>query len=55
MPELRRLGITAENPARLAAFCQEVFELEKIDGQNGAVFLSDSAFNLALTPVRDND
>jgi len=53
MPELRRLGIAAENPGQLAAFYQEVFDLEKIDEQDGAVFLSDGAFNLALTPVRE--
>ena len=51
MPELRRLGIGAENPGRLATFYQEVFDLEKIDEQNGAVFLSDGTFNLALVPV----
>ena len=48
MPELRRLGIVAENPAGLASFYQEVFELEKIGEQNGAVFLSDGTFNLGF-------
>ena len=52
MPELRRLGIAAENPGLLAAFYQEVFDLEKIDEQDGAVYLSDGTFNLALTPAR---
>jgi len=51
MPELRRLAIGAEDPGRLAAFYREVFDLEKIDEQNGAVFLSDGTFNLALVPV----
>jgi catechol 2,3-dioxygenase-like lactoylglutathione lyase family enzyme len=53
MPELRRLGIVAENPGRLAAFYQDVFDLEEIDEQDGAVFLSDGTFNLALVPVRE--
>lgn len=52
MPELRRLGILAQDPARLAAFYQEVFELEKIGAENGAIILSDGTFNLALEPAR---
>jgi catechol-2,3-dioxygenase len=50
MPQLRQLVIAAEDPGRLAAFYQEVFELEKIEEAKGAVFLSDGAFNLALVP-----
>jgi catechol 2,3-dioxygenase-like lactoylglutathione lyase family enzyme len=50
MPQLRQLVIGAENPGRLAAFYQEVFELEKIDEVKEAVFLSDGVFNLALIP-----
>jgi catechol 2,3-dioxygenase-like lactoylglutathione lyase family enzyme len=48
MPQLRQLVIGAEDPGRLAAFYQDVFELEKIDEANGAIFLSDGVFNLAL-------
>ena len=43
MPQLRQLVIAAEDPGRLAAFYQEVFELEKIEEAKGAVFLSDGA------------
>jgi catechol 2,3-dioxygenase-like lactoylglutathione lyase family enzyme len=50
MPHLRQLVIAAEDPNRLAAFYQEVFELEKIDELKGAFFLSDGVFNLALVP-----
>jgi hypothetical protein len=53
MPQLRRLAIAAENPAKLVAFYQEVFELDKIEGEKEAVFLSDGTFSLALLPVRD--
>ncbi len=53
MPDLRRLAIVAENPGRLASFYQEVFDLENIGEQAGAVFLSDGTFNLALLPARD--
>jgi len=54
MPNLRQLVIAAEDPARLAAFYSDVFELEKIDEANGAVFLSDGVFNLAITTEPDD-
>lgn len=50
MPQLRRLAITAENPVKLAAFYREVFELDQIGAEGGAVYLSDGIFNLALLP-----
>ena len=53
MPQLRRLAIAAEDPARLAAFYQEVFELERIGDEEEAIFLSDGSFNLALLPTRE--
>ena len=53
MPQLRQLLITAADPRRLAGFYQEVFELDKIDESEGAVFLSDGTFNLALLPEAD--
>ena len=54
MPQLRRLAIAAEEPAKLAAFYQKVFDLEAIGEENGGVFLSDGAFNLALLPTKEN-
>jgi predicted enzyme related to lactoylglutathione lyase len=53
MPNLRQLVIAAEDPARLAAFYSDVFELEKIDDADGAVFLSDGTFNLAIAAEPD--
>ena len=53
MPQLRRLTISAEDPLKLAAFYREVFELDQIDEAEGAVFLSDGTFSLALLPERD--
>src|SRR5262245_3445848 len=50
MPQLRRLAITAEDPVKLAAFYQKVFELSQIGETGGTVFLSDGTFNLALLP-----
>ena len=53
MSQLRQLVIAAAEPSRLAGFYQEVFELDKIDESQGAVFLSDGIFNLALLPEAD--
>ena len=41
MPDLRQLMIGAENPNFLARFYRDVFDLEKIGEEEGAVFLSD--------------
>jgi catechol 2,3-dioxygenase-like lactoylglutathione lyase family enzyme len=48
MPQLRQLAISALDPVKLAAFYQDVFEVEKIDENKDAVLLSDGVFNLAL-------
>ena len=48
MPHLRQLVIGAEDPGRLSAFYQQVFDLEKIDEIKSSIFLSDGTFNLAL-------
>jgi catechol-2,3-dioxygenase len=53
MPQLRQLVIAAEDPSSLANFYQSVFELDKIDEAEGAVFLSDGVFNLALVSEAD--
>src|SRR4030095_6698444 len=53
MPQLRQLVIAAEEPARLANFYQEVFDLERIEENHGWLFLSDGTFNLALIPEPD--
>jgi catechol 2,3-dioxygenase-like lactoylglutathione lyase family enzyme len=53
MSQLRQLVIAAEDPGRLAGFYQDVFELEKIEENQGAVFLSDGTFNLGLLPEAD--
>jgi hypothetical protein len=50
MPELRQLGIMAEEPVRLGEFYRSVFDLEKIADENGRVILSDGVFSLALMP-----
>jgi catechol-2,3-dioxygenase len=52
MPDLRRLAMKAENPNSRAEFYQDVFELDNIGEDGGAVFLSDGSFNLAFLPLR---
>lgn len=37
----------------MAAFYQQVFELDKIGDRQEAIFLSDGSFNLALLPARE--
>jgi catechol 2,3-dioxygenase-like lactoylglutathione lyase family enzyme len=54
MPELRRLGIGAADPGRLAAFYREVFDLESIGEENGTFLLSDGTFNLAIAPAAES-
>lgn len=53
MSQLRQLVIAAEDPSRLAGFYQEVFDLEKIEENQGALFLSDGTFNLVLLREAD--
>jgi catechol 2,3-dioxygenase-like lactoylglutathione lyase family enzyme len=53
MPQLRQLVIAAEDPNRLSAFYQDVFELEKIEAAKDAVILSDGVFSLALVAEPD--
>ena len=53
MAQLRQLVIAAEAPENLAKFYQQVFELEKIEESQGALFLSDGVFNLGLLPEPD--
>lgn len=54
MPQLRHLAIAAKDPARLANFYREVFELKTVQESKTAVSLSDGSFNLSLLTVRPN-
>lgn len=53
MPQLRCLTITAKEPARLADFYREVFELKTVAESEALVRLSDGVMTLAL--VREDD
>src|SRR5579862_3746898 len=49
VPKIRHLAIKTKDPARLAKFYEEVFELKVIHTeQSGAVYMTDGYFNLAI-------
>jgi catechol 2,3-dioxygenase-like lactoylglutathione lyase family enzyme len=54
MPKLRQLAIAAKEPARLANFYREVFDLKAIPESEAAIFLSDGAFNLPFLRIGPN-
>jgi catechol 2,3-dioxygenase-like lactoylglutathione lyase family enzyme len=49
VPKIRHLAIKTKDPARLAKFYEEVFEMKVIHTeQSGAVYMTDGYFNLAI-------
>ena len=49
MAKIRHLAIKTKDPARLAKFYEEVFDLKVIHTeQSGAVYMTDGYFNLAI-------
>ncbi len=49
MAKIRHIALTTGNPAQVAAFYKEAFDMEEIRvSENGAVFLSDGYLNLAI-------
>lgn len=49
MAKIRHLAIVTTDPAKLASFYQEVFEMEVLHrAENGSVFMTDGYMNLAL-------
>jgi predicted enzyme related to lactoylglutathione lyase len=53
MPQLRCLTITAKEPARLAEFYREVFELKTVAESGALARLSDGVMTLALVKEED--
>ncbi len=52
-PKIRHLALFARNPAKLADFYHEVFEMEIVHkSPSGACFVSDGYLTLALLPHR---
>ncbi len=49
MAKLRHLAIVTTDPAKLASFYEQVFEMEVLHtAENGSVFMTDGYMNLAL-------
>ncbi len=49
MAKIKHIALTTENPAAVAAFYKEAFDMEEIrTSPNGAVFLTDGYINLAI-------
>ena len=56
MAKIRHLALKTEDPAKLASFYMEVFDLKvlyKDKREGGSVVLTDGYFNLALLPNRE--
>jgi catechol 2,3-dioxygenase-like lactoylglutathione lyase family enzyme len=53
MPRIRHLAIKTKDPARLAKFYGEVFDMKMIHGsKSGGVYMSDGYLTLAILPNR---
>ena len=53
MPSIRHIAIMCENPATMAEFYREVFELKEVWRHGPAVYMSDGVFSLVLLKARD--
>ncbi|HEX9461577.1 MAG TPA: VOC family protein [Alphaproteobacteria bacterium] len=52
-PKIRHLALFARNPAKLAEFYQQVFDMEIVHrSPSGACFMSDGYLTIALLPHR---
>jgi catechol 2,3-dioxygenase-like lactoylglutathione lyase family enzyme len=49
MAKIRHIALTTKDPAKVAAFYKEAFDMEEVRrSPNGAVFLTDGYINLAI-------
>lgn len=49
MPRIKHIALTTKNPAQVAAFYKEAFDMKEVRrSENGAVYLSDGYLNLAI-------
>ena len=51
MPKIRHVAIASSNREKLAEFYKQAFGMKQVQGQGGAIYLSDGSINLALKPV----
>ena len=55
MPSIRHVAIKCENPAVLADFYKDVFELREVWRHNDNVYMSDGEFSLVLLKTREGE
>ena len=48
MPRIRHIAIASSNREKLAAFYKQAFGMKEVQGEGGAIYLSDGSINLAL-------
>jgi catechol-2,3-dioxygenase len=51
MPKIRHVAIASSNREKLAEFYKQAFGMKQVQGEGGAIYLSDGSINLALNPV----
>ena len=50
MPKIRHIAIVSSNREKLAEFYKQAFGMKQVQGEGGAIYLSDGSINLALNP-----
>jgi len=50
MPKIRHIAIVSSNREKLADFYKQAFGMKQVQGEGGAIYLSDGSINLPLNP-----
>ena len=50
-PKIRHLAMFARNPAKLAKFYEDVFQMKRVHSRENAYFLTDGYLNVAILPA----
>ena len=50
-PKIRHLALFARNPAKLAKYYVDVFQMKQVHSRDNAVFLSDGYITMAILPA----
>ena len=55
MAKIKHIALTTEDPAKVAAFYKEAFDMEEIRRSDSGVFLTDGYINMAILNWKTND
>jgi catechol 2,3-dioxygenase-like lactoylglutathione lyase family enzyme len=55
MAKIKHIALTTENPAEVAAFYKEAFDMQEIRRSDSGVFLTDGYINMAILNWKTND